>query len=107
MAEHHPTDSPVYAETYRCDPPDRLAERRPFPLEVRSIGGLGLVHKLEPVIEPGRLPDRVPDDQLSTREQCAWRFAHGLTAERDIEQSLYDEAAKNCSEPTGSATWSI
>ncbi len=33
-------------------------------------------------------------DQLSTREQCAWRFAHGLTAERDIEQSLYDEAAK-------------
>ena len=32
-------------------------------------------------------------DQLSTREQCAWRFAHGLTAERDIEQSLYDEAA--------------
>jgi len=33
-------------------------------------------------------------DQLSTREQCAWRFAHGLTAERDIEQSLFDEAAK-------------
>ncbi len=52
------------------------------------------MHKLEPVLEPGRLPGSVPDDQLSTREQCAWRFAHGLTAERDIEQSLFDEAAK-------------
>jgi 4-carboxymuconolactone decarboxylase len=33
-------------------------------------------------------------DQLSTREQCAWRFAHQLTAERRIEQSLYDQAAE-------------
>ena len=32
-------------------------------------------------------------DQLSTREQCAWRLARQLTAERWIEQSLYDEAA--------------
>lgn len=31
-------------------------------------------------------------DQLSTREQCAWRFAHQITAERLIEQSLYDQA---------------
>ena len=33
-------------------------------------------------------------DQLSTREQCAWRFARQLTAERRIEQPLYDETAE-------------
>lgn len=33
-------------------------------------------------------------DQLSTREQCAWSFTRQLTAERRIEQSLYDEAAE-------------
>jgi 4-carboxymuconolactone decarboxylase len=32
-------------------------------------------------------------DQLSAREQCAWRFTRQLTAERHIEQSLYDQAA--------------
>jgi 4-carboxymuconolactone decarboxylase len=37
--------------------------------------------------------NRMPD-QLSTREQCAWRFACELTAERRIEQSLYDQAAE-------------
>ena len=33
-------------------------------------------------------------DRLSAREQCAWRFARQLTAERNIGQSLYDEAAE-------------
>ena len=33
-------------------------------------------------------------DQLSAREQCAWRFTRQLTTERHIEQSLYDEAAE-------------
>ena len=32
-------------------------------------------------------------DQLSAREQCAWRFTRQLTAERHIGQSLYDDAA--------------
>jgi 4-carboxymuconolactone decarboxylase len=32
--------------------------------------------------------------QLSAREQCAWRFARELTAERRIEQSLYDHAVE-------------
>ena len=37
----------------------------------------------------GRMPD-----QLSAREQCAWRFTRQLTTERHIGQSLYDEAAE-------------
>jgi 4-carboxymuconolactone decarboxylase len=40
------------------------------------------------------LADDGMPDQLSTREQCAWRFARELTAERRIEQSLYDQAAE-------------
>lgn len=32
-------------------------------------------------------------DQLSAREECAWRLARQLTTERHIGQSLYDEAA--------------
>jgi 4-carboxymuconolactone decarboxylase len=32
-------------------------------------------------------------DGLSAREQCAWRFARQITAERHIDQSLYDDVA--------------
>jgi 4-carboxymuconolactone decarboxylase len=42
--------------------------------------------------------DALVDDgmplEFSTREQCAWRFARELTAERRIEQSLYDQATE-------------
>jgi hypothetical protein len=31
-------------------------------------------------------------DQLSAREQCAWRFTRQLTAERHVGQALYDDA---------------
>lgn len=33
-------------------------------------------------------------DQLSTRERCAWRFTRQLMTERQIEQSLFDEASE-------------
>ena len=49
----------------------------------------GLTREQVDTLAGGGMPD-----QLSTREQCAWRFARAVTAERRIEQSLYDEAAQ-------------
>ena len=49
----------------------------------------GLTPQQIDTLAAGQMPD-----QLSTREQCAWRFAHQLTAERHIDQALYDRAAE-------------
>jgi 4-carboxymuconolactone decarboxylase len=62
----------------------------PYELYSHSAGGrtAGLSPEQVDTLAGGGMPD-----QLSAREQCAWRFTRQLTAERHIEQSLYDEAA--------------
>ena len=63
----------------------------PYELYAHSAAALsaGLSPERVDTLAGGGMPD-----QLSTREQCAWRFAHQLTSERDIEQALYDQAVE-------------
>ncbi len=65
--------------------------RAPYELYSHSAAArtAGLSPEQVDTLAGGGMPD-----QLSAREQCAWRFARQLTAERHIEQSLYDEAAE-------------
>src|SRR6266851_1290410 len=61
VVEHHASDPTALLKSNRGHPPDRRAKRSPLPLEVRAIGGLGLVRELESVVKPGGLLHRVPD----------------------------------------------
>lgn len=65
--------------------------RSPYELYAHSAAArtAGLTPEQVETLAGGGMPD-----QLSTREQCAWRFTRQLTAQRHIEQSLYDEAVE-------------
>jgi 4-carboxymuconolactone decarboxylase len=65
--------------------------RAPYELYSHSAAArtAGLSPEQVDTLTAGGMPD-----QLSTREQCAWRFARQITAERLIEQSLYDQAVE-------------
>jgi 4-carboxymuconolactone decarboxylase len=47
----------------------------------------GLSEKADGTLAQGGVPD-----ELSPAERCAWRFAHQLSADRRIDQAVYDEA---------------
>ena len=63
--------------------------RSPYELYAHSAAArtAGLTTEEVDTLATGEMPD-----SLSPRERCAWRFTHQLTAERHIDQPLYDEA---------------
>lgn len=65
--------------------------RAPYELYAHSVAArtAGLSPEQVNTLTAGGMPD-----QISTREQCAWRFARQITTERVIEQSLYDQAVE-------------